>query len=65
MSVWPDRGEPRVLRISVEVVEVYPAFAVLEHLDRLRVAAVIRARPDARYVVVQNGLRVTLEQALE
>jgi len=50
------------VRISQKVLEDYPAFAVLEHLDRVNVAAAMRARPDARYVVVQNGLRVILEE---
>ncbi len=59
------RGSPSpTLRISRKVLEAYPAFAVLYHLDTLKVAAAIRARPDARYVVVQNGARVTLEEAL-
>lgn len=53
------------LRISQKVLQDYPPFAVVELLDRLKVTAAIRARPDARYVVVQNGLRVTLEEALE
>ena len=34
--------------------------AVLYHLDQLNVAAAMRARADARYVVMQNGSRVTL-----
>ena len=37
---------------------------MLYHLDSLNVAAAIRARPGARYVVVQNGSRVTLEEGL-
>lgn len=50
-------------RISQKVLEDYPPVAVVELLDRLNVAAAIRARPDTRYVVVQNGLTVTLEEA--
>jgi hypothetical protein len=49
------------LRISQKVLEDCPAFVVLHHLDELKVARAIRARPDARLVVVQNGLNVTLE----
>jgi hypothetical protein len=52
------------LRISQAVLEDYPAWAVLYHLDRLRVAVAIRSRPDARYVVAQNGSRVTVEEAV-
>jgi len=52
------------LRISQQVLEHYPAFAVLYHLDLLRVAQVIKARPAAHLVVVQNGTRVTLEEAI-
>lgn len=56
------RGGPSpTLRISRKVLEDHPAFAVLYHLDTLKVAAAIRARPDARHVVEQNGSRVTLE----
>jgi hypothetical protein len=56
-------GKSSTLRIARYVLEHYPAIAILEHLDRLRVAAAIRARPAARLVVVQNGQRVTLEEA--
>ena len=43
---------------------VIPAFAVLYHLDQLRVAQAIRSgRPD-RLVVMQNGLKVSLETML-
>jgi len=58
------RGQSHTLRISRQVLEDYPPLAVLELLDRLKVAAGLRARPDARYVVVQDGLSVTLEEAL-
>lgn len=50
------------LRISQQVLENYPAFPVLEHLDRLRVAATVRADPRARLVVLQNGPIVILEE---
>ena len=58
-------GRPsHTLRISQKVLEDYPPFAVLEHLDRLNVATAIRVRPYARYVMLQNGSRVTLEEAV-
>jgi len=57
-------GKSPTLRIERKVLEDYPAFAVLHHLDRLRVAAAIRARPDAHFVIVQDGSKVTLEEAL-
>jgi hypothetical protein len=57
-------GHLPTLRISRGVLESYPPFAVLEHLDRLNVVAAIRKRPDARFVVVENGTNVTLEEAL-
>ena len=53
------------MRISRAVLESYPAFAILELLDRLNVAAAIRARPACRLVVVQRGVRVTLEEIPE
>jgi hypothetical protein len=57
------RGTPSpTLRICRKVLEDYPAFIVLHHLDELKVAQAIRAQPEARLVVVQNGQRVTLEE---
>jgi hypothetical protein len=53
------------LRIAREVLETYPGWAVLVHLDRLRVAAAIRARPDARLVVRQRDNTVVLDEILE
>jgi hypothetical protein len=50
------------LWIARSVLEEYPAFALLEILDQLNVARAIRARPDARLVVVQRGSRVTVEE---
>lgn len=41
-----------------------PAFVVLHHVDELRVAQGIRARPEAGLVVVQNGPMVTLKELL-
>jgi hypothetical protein len=48
--------------VSQQVLTDYPAFALLEHFDRLRLADAIRRRPDARYVVRQVGLEVRLEE---
>jgi hypothetical protein len=42
-----------------------PAFAILELLDRLNVAAAMRVCPDCQLVVVKRGLRVTLEEVPE
>jgi hypothetical protein len=50
-------GKSPTLRIFRYVLEHYPAFIVLHHLEELKVAQVIRARPEARMVVVQNGER--------
>ena len=59
-------GRPSMtLRISHSVLEDYPAFAILELLDRLNVAAAMRACPDCRLVIVQRGTRVTLEEIPE
>lgn len=58
------RGGPSpTLRISRNVLEDYPAFAVLYHLDRLGAARAIRARPEACLFVVQGGSTITLEEA--
>ena len=54
-------GKSPTLRISRKVLEDYPAFIVVHYLDELKVARAIRARPEARLVVVQNGSRVTLD----
>ena len=51
------------LRISQRILEDFPAFAVLEHLDRLNVVDAIRRRPDTQYVLAQNGGTVALEEA--
>jgi CheY-like chemotaxis protein len=57
------RGGPSpTLRISRQVLESYPAFVLLYHLDELKVARTILAQPEARLVLVQNGTRVTLEE---
>lgn len=44
-------GHSPTVRISQKVLEDYPGFAVLELLDRLQVAAVIRRQPDIQYVL--------------
>ena len=54
-------GKSPTLRISRKVLEDYPAFVVVHHFDELKVARAIRARPEARLVVPQNGSRVSLE----
>jgi hypothetical protein len=56
------QGPSPTLRISRHVLEAYPAFAVTYHLDQLKVGQAMRARPEARLVVVQNGSKVTLEE---
>jgi hypothetical protein len=59
------RGGPSpTLRISRRVLEEYPAFVVAHHLEELKVAQAMRARPGARLIVVQNGFRVMLEEPL-
>jgi hypothetical protein len=55
-------GSSRTLRISRRVLEDYPAFIVVHHLDELKVARAIRTRPDARLVVVQDGSTVRLRE---
>jgi hypothetical protein len=56
-------GHPAyTLRISRKVLEIYPAFVVLYHLDRLRVSAAMRKNPAARLVVRQKAAAVVLEE---
>jgi hypothetical protein len=55
-------GPSPTLRIAQKVLEDYPAFALLHHLDHLKVAAAIRADPAAYLVVLQRGSRVVLEE---
>ena len=55
-------GKPTTLRISQKVLEDYPAFIVVHHLEELKVARAIRALPEARLVVVQHGSKVTLAE---
>jgi hypothetical protein len=53
------------VRITREVLETYPGWALIHHLDELRVAAAMRARPEARLVVRQKGDTVVLEDVPE
>lgn len=55
-------GSSPTLRISRRVLEDYPAFVVLYHLDQLKVAQAMQARPEARLVLRQSGPRVNLEE---
>jgi hypothetical protein len=48
------------LRIARYVLDNYLAFIVLYHLDQLKVARTIRARPTARLVLVQKGSTVAI-----
>jgi hypothetical protein len=54
------RGASRTLRISKEVIELYPASLVVEHLDRLQVAQALEAQPYRRWALVQRGPGVEL-----
>jgi hypothetical protein len=59
------RGGPSpTLRIAGRVLEEYPAFVVLYHLDQLKVGNAIRGSPAAKLVVVYDGSRVKLEEGL-
>jgi hypothetical protein len=60
-DVWG--GPSPTLRISRRVLEDYPALVVLYHLDQLEVGQAMRARPEARLVLVQNGSRVSLKKS--
>jgi hypothetical protein len=55
-------GKSLTLRIARYVLEHHPAFVVLYHLDGLNVARAIRANPEARLVVVQDGTAITLKE---
>jgi hypothetical protein len=55
-------GKSPTLRITQSVLEDYPAFALPEILDRLNVAAAIRAEPAAKLVVAQRDGRTVLEE---
>ena len=48
--------------VSRYVLEHYPAFVVLYHLDTLKVARAIQADSGARLVVTQEGTIVNLKQ---
>jgi hypothetical protein len=57
-------GKSPTLRISRRVLEDYPAFVVVHHLEQLKVAKAMRARPEAQLVLLQNGSKVALEEAM-
>jgi hypothetical protein len=52
IAVERSLADPQHLR---QVLTDIPAFAILEHLDRLKVADAIRRRPGASYVLLQDG----------
>ena len=57
------RGGPSpTLRISRQVLESYPTFVLLYHLDELKVAREMQAHPKSRLVVVQKSSTVVLDQ---
>ncbi len=58
-------GKASTLRIARKLLEDYPTFVVLYHLDNLNVAAAIRARPGAGFVLEQKGRTVSFEEAAE
>ena len=55
-------GKSPTLRITQSVLEDYPAFVIPEILDRLNVAAAIKAEPTAKLVVAQRDGQTVLEQ---
>jgi hypothetical protein len=55
-------GKSPTLRITRHVLEHFPAFAILHHLDRLKVAAAIRAEPGVRLVLIQEDADVVLKE---
>jgi hypothetical protein len=57
-------GPSPTLRISRPVLDGYPAFVVLYHLDQLKIAQAMRATPAARLVVVQEGPGVSFQEFL-
>jgi hypothetical protein len=56
------RGKPLILQITKVVLDDNPAFIVLEYLDRLQVAQAIKANPDIRFVLSQEGSGVVLAE---
>jgi hypothetical protein len=56
-------ANPRRSGFPRRVLDDYPAFVVLHHLDELKVAQAIRHNPRCGWLVVQNGTKVTLEEA--
>jgi hypothetical protein len=62
LYIWRHQGQrpERALRITREVLEAYPASAVVAHLQRLGVAHAIRHQSHLRWVVAQQGPEVVL-----
>ena len=56
-------GASPTLRISRDVLETYPPFILVELLDRQRVAAAIRAKPETRLIVRLQGTTPVLTEA--
>lgn len=56
------RGKSLTLRIAQQVLDEYPAFAILYYLDILKVAGAIRRNPRANLIVRQRGTAVLLEE---
>lgn len=55
-------GKSPALYVACNVLEHNPAFVVLYHLDRLKVAQAIKAEPTARLVVLQKGSQIVVEE---
>jgi hypothetical protein len=55
-------GKSPTLRIARYVLEKYPAFIVVHHLELLKVARAIRARPEGRLIVGMDGGRIALKE---
>jgi hypothetical protein len=53
---------PTLRADTTEVIESYPAFVLLYHLDELKVVKAMRAQPNSRLVVVQKGSTVVLDR---
>lgn len=55
-------GKSPTLRVHGYVLEHNPAFVVVHHLDRLKVARALKAEPTRRLVVVQKGEETVLAE---
>jgi hypothetical protein len=58
----PGGGPSPTLRLARYVLEKYPAFLVVQHLETLKVAQGLRGQPDAMLIVTQSGSRITLKE---